>query len=579
MAPSDAPGSAVPPAAESPAQNGGAGEPGVPASPIPNPDPDAAVEADARRPASAPEITDDPGWYHPAGLALVAFAFALSALAPLYEMDLAQHLATGEWIVRHHAVPFTEPFAWTRAGQPYFAYSWLAQLVFYGLLRAGGPWALHLLEGVLVGASVASALWAGRHLRWRPATRLTVALLQLALLWGVANTLRPQQVLLIVIPLAWGLTARVRDRGAGARELLGLAAVGALAANTHVFFPLTAAPFAFYLFAEGGWRRWWPALGALVIGWLLTPYALAWPQIFGLNFGHSVLLRRPPSIKEFIPGFEYWWRQWGVMVAVAALLVAPWLVSDRLRPLRARIVTGVLWAAGLGMFAYAGRLVFVWWALAFLLLGVAVERAADVIAPLLRRPFDRAIVVGVATIVLVVCAPAPRPDLWAFEGDTVHRMLPRAGEQPALWLPGWLICHTHASAAGRIFTEFNYGTELNWRLPGYSPSIDGRTIFPDSDAQEFAFMLYGARTRHATTWTHADLALLDRTTWLVPTIARDPAWVLLAESGPGWRAGAALWARKQWWQRWGTPTRIPALNLMPGDPRGMCPAQGVFPKP
>jgi hypothetical protein len=59
-------------------------------------------------------------------LALVAGVIA--ALPPLHEMDLAQHLATGEWIVRHGALPFTEPFAWTRAGQPYFAYSWLAEV-------------------------------------------------------------------------------------------------------------------------------------------------------------------------------------------------------------------------------------------------------------------------------------------------------------------------------------------------------------------------------------------------------------------------------------------------------------------
>ena len=41
----------------------------------------------------------------------------------------------GEWIIRERAVPFTEPFAWTRAGDPYYAYSWLAQVTFYATLR------------------------------------------------------------------------------------------------------------------------------------------------------------------------------------------------------------------------------------------------------------------------------------------------------------------------------------------------------------------------------------------------------------------------------------------------------------
>src|SRR4051812_43627127 len=84
---------------------------------------------------------------------LIAFAAIVSALPPLHEMDLAQHLANGEWIWRHHAVPFIEPFAWTRAGKPFFAYSWLAELVFYALLRGLGPFALHIANGCIAAAA------------------------------------------------------------------------------------------------------------------------------------------------------------------------------------------------------------------------------------------------------------------------------------------------------------------------------------------------------------------------------------------------------------------------------------------
>ena len=91
--------------------------------------PAAAGGAEASIPTGAPLRL--PGW---APWLLVLFAGLIAALAPLYEMDLAQHLAAGEWIWRHGAVPFTEPWAWTRAGQPYFAYSWGAQLLFYVLL-------------------------------------------------------------------------------------------------------------------------------------------------------------------------------------------------------------------------------------------------------------------------------------------------------------------------------------------------------------------------------------------------------------------------------------------------------------
>jgi hypothetical protein len=180
--------------------------------------------------------------------------------------------------------------------------------------------------------------------------------------------------------------------------------------------------------------------------------------------------------------------------------------------------------------------------------------------------------------VLIVSAPEVSPVFWLFEGDTVHRMLPRAGEDPALWLPSWLLCHTRPGAHGRIFTDFNYGSELTWRLPGYSPSVDGRTIFPDSIAVEFTLGSYGHRRTHASTWANADLALLDRAFWLSPVLDRDGAWILLAESRAARSGSGALWAKRAWWLKWGTPTALPVHDIRPGDPRGICKQTGVFPK-
>ncbi len=523
-------------------------------------------------------------WLRWAPAALVVFAALAAFLAPLYEDDLAQHLAVGEWIWRHHALPFVESFAWTRVGQPFYAYSWLVQVSAYGMLRAFGPWGLHVLEAVVVAAAVLAALWAARALRLRPAAALALAALHLALLWSVASTIRPQQVLMIALPLVWGLAARIREDGATPRRLLGLLAVGALVANSHIFFPLTAAPIGYYLLADARrseLRRWLAAGAALVVGWLLSPYGLIWPRVFLLYFGHSALLQRPPSIVEEIPGFEYFVGMWGVMAAVAALLAAAWVVAaDERRPARSRAVTALFWGVGLGLFAFAGRLIFAWWALSFPLVAEGAERALVAGAEALRRPFARLVAVGIGAIVLLGAMPAVRPELWRYEGDTVHRMLPRAAENSALWLPGWLVCHTRPGAHGRIFTEFNYGSELLWRLPAYSPDIDSRgVIFPDSDAAEFALTLYGRRRYHASTWTRADVVLVNRTLWVAPLLDADTGWIFLAQGGPGW-AGGALWAKRAWWREWALPGTItPAHDVVPGDPRGTCPATGVFPKP
>ena len=61
--------------------------------------------------------------YWSASLIACCLAAAVWAgFAPLADPDLPMHLAIGEWIVAHRQVPFIEPFAWTRPGEPYFAY-------------------------------------------------------------------------------------------------------------------------------------------------------------------------------------------------------------------------------------------------------------------------------------------------------------------------------------------------------------------------------------------------------------------------------------------------------------------------
>src|SRR5689334_15612587 len=74
-----------------------------------------------------------PAWGWQIGF-IAACIFAAAAMRPLADPDLPIHLATGEWIVRHRAVPFVEPWAWTRAGAPFYAYSWAIECVYYLLL-------------------------------------------------------------------------------------------------------------------------------------------------------------------------------------------------------------------------------------------------------------------------------------------------------------------------------------------------------------------------------------------------------------------------------------------------------------
>jgi len=66
-------------------------------------------------------------------LALATLLIA-GTTAPLADADLPMHLAVGRWILSHGTFPHIEPFAWTRPGAAYFAYSWLPSIAFYALI-------------------------------------------------------------------------------------------------------------------------------------------------------------------------------------------------------------------------------------------------------------------------------------------------------------------------------------------------------------------------------------------------------------------------------------------------------------
>src|SRR5437867_2953756 len=85
----------------------------------------------------------------------IAFAALVSLLAigPIANNDIWLHLETGSLILERGQVPHVDAFTFTRAGAPYIAHEWLAQVLFASLYRLGGGMsALSLFYAALVGA-------------------------------------------------------------------------------------------------------------------------------------------------------------------------------------------------------------------------------------------------------------------------------------------------------------------------------------------------------------------------------------------------------------------------------------------
>jgi hypothetical protein len=492
--------------------------------------------------------------------ALIACALAVAAqagFASLSDPDLPNHLSIGEWIVAHHAVMYTEPFAWTRAGAPFYAYSWLVDLVMYAALRSAGPLGLHLLAALTGAAVVIAAAAAARALgaRWIATVGFGVASAMVAL--ESTPFVRPQLVMHLLVPLAWVCVARIRrHEGPSVRSLAALLVISGIAANTHITFPVVAAPLVLLLFDDDALRsrRTWLAIAAVLVGWLLSPYGLAWVQVFRLNFESNAITKPPAPTGELTPGF--------LVAPLYGLVLAslPLLTWTRIHRSKERMLLGALWLAGLFVFARIFKGLGPWWWCATPLTVLALERLPEASSVATRRAFALLLVAFVSALAI------PNVRLYTmlarYEGTVSQRTLPSVKAYAAEPAARWLERNMRIGASGRVLTVFNYGSYLQWRLPSLSMSIDGRTIFPDSAALPDAIAERGVA--YLGPWHSADLAVVPLTYPVAAKLDADSGWIRIGTAvSPPWAPEvprAALWVRRDWWSRAGKPGSTPAVT-------------------
>ena len=61
-----------------------------------------------------------------------------SSLMIFNDGDVSWHIATGQWIIDHRAIPTTDPFSFTWVGKPWVPIEWLAEVIYAAAFRAAG---------------------------------------------------------------------------------------------------------------------------------------------------------------------------------------------------------------------------------------------------------------------------------------------------------------------------------------------------------------------------------------------------------------------------------------------------------
>ncbi len=176
-------------------------------------------------------------------VAILGMGLLAMAARSVTDPDVWWHLRTGQLILQNHAVFHTDPYSFTRFGQPWVDHEWLSQLLIFGLYRIAG-WG-----GLIVGfGAVTAAAFLLVFLRCpgRPYIAGVVTLLGAfasAPSWGV----RPQMLTLL---LASVLLLILERSYAHAKLLWWTPALMLLWVNLHAGYALGIAIMVLFLVGD-----------------------------------------------------------------------------------------------------------------------------------------------------------------------------------------------------------------------------------------------------------------------------------------------------------------------------------------
>ena len=83
-------------------------------------------------------------------LALGLFAMAARGIT---DPDVWWHLRTGQLILQNHSLFHTDPYSFTRFGQPWINHEWLSEILLFGLYRVAGFGGLIVAFAVVIAAT------------------------------------------------------------------------------------------------------------------------------------------------------------------------------------------------------------------------------------------------------------------------------------------------------------------------------------------------------------------------------------------------------------------------------------------
>lgn len=394
----------------------------------------------------------------------VALPVLASILAPMSTVDLTYHLRAGGEILATAAIPTTDTWTFTAAGQPWVDQQWGAQVVLALVERLGSWTGLVLFRALLTAVIFGSVLAVARRrgLDARTAALLTIAAFLVA---APAMALRPQLLGMACFAVVLLL---VVDRRAHPGRLWLVPLVVAVWANLHGSFFLGPLVVGLAWLEDVHDRvpsphRTLVAAAVSALAAIATPSGpWVWAYAVGLSANPEVTARitewQPTSVRD-VPGLLFF----GSVAAIAVLiarrgLATPW-------PTLAWLAAFFL----IGVYAQRG---IAWWPLAAVaaIAGTLIPAAADparLDPPTMRRL--NTVIAGALVLVGVTLLPVWRPIDPGTRAPVGVLTDAPPGVTAAL--------RDIARPGDRVFNPQPWGSWFEYALPELTYAIDSRIEF------------------------------------------------------------------------------------------------------
>jgi hypothetical protein len=406
---------------------------------------------------------------------VLVLSLFLITLRPIADPDFWWHLRTGQFIVQTQAIPHTDPFSYTKLGQPWVTHEWLSEIIIYAIFQLGGFGLLiFIFSLVITGAFLLTYLRSPAEARpYVAGFVLLLGAVSTAPTWGV----RPQMLSLLLASLFLFLLDRYRRNGR-LKYLIPLPFLMLAWVNMHAGYFLGLVIIAVYI--TGG-------LIEMLVAVLFKseqaehPPTLRFIISLSITLGACILisLANPngvliiiypfqtltsSSMQQFIqewfsPDFhQLIWQPlaWLILALIGAGMISKKSIS----------FANILLTLGFGYAALISMRNIPFFALAAIpvlaeQVGSLVKIPATVYAPSrLFRIMVPILLVGILLVTglrfIQVVQQQPKTEAENFPQTAVD----------------WLQVH---APAGKLFNSYNWGGYLIWRLyPQYRVYIDGR---------------------------------------------------------------------------------------------------------